>query len=446
MKLLGVLALCLGLTSATVEQGITHDLKNQVGMAFLGKFAYEVSPKEADHDPTKIQRGTFNITFTLPEGADPNADEYKHLEVYIFSDEDHQWPAIYGNSSIGTNCEYVRDLSKAQPPYQVTFVNGKYNVQSPPEGIRQSTRRRNWFYVMGKCDAHTFSATPAIQFHSEFLNSDYSDWSKQFGTNFVGLNTMFLVFFMVFLPFSLLHFYGVFQLRTKLQFMHPMVKMFAFVVLLELVVITCKMVNWMGYSKNGMGVVPTLLVAEICDIVARSVFILIMMLMAKGWTISGDELTGKPFVFLSVGIYFGFALLISLLKEFTTDPAAVTIPAGVSFLLVTLDILWFFLAGWFVFTVHNSWSNEDNPVKKALYRNIAIIYTIWFFGLPVCALLDMILMDWVRTKVVELGNTAVNLIGYAVLSYLLWPSRAEEYFSISTPDVMRANIDTYEQL
>jgi len=38
------------------------------------------------------------------------------------------------------------------------------------------------------------------------------------------------------------------------------------------------------------------------------------------------------------------------------------------------------------------------------------------------------------------------LFGYSVLSFLLWPSRAEEYFNISTPDVMKAQIDTYEQL
>jgi hypothetical protein len=35
-------------------------------------------------------------------------------------------------------------------------------------------------------------------------------------------------------------------------------------------------------------------------------------------------------------------------------------------------------------------------------------------------------------------SVSITTAAYAVLAFLFWPSRAEEYFSISTPDVFAA--------
>merc|ERR1712130_26836 len=119
---------------------------------------------------------------------------------------------------------------------------------------------------------------------------------------------------------------------------------------------------------------------------------------------------------------------------------ATDIPLGLAIMYYTM------LTMWFVRTIYMSWRSEDNPVKKSLFKKLAIIYFPWFFGLPFITLLQFALSPWVREKVIDSVSLLISTAGYTFLSYLLWPTRAEEYFSISAPDTMTAGVDNYEQL
>jgi hypothetical protein len=268
----------------------------------------------------------------------------------------------------------------------------------------------------------------------------------ELGANQAGLQTMYLLFFILYLPFTVVHFYGVTQLSKKLEYIHPMVKLFALVVLMQFAVILANLCYWGAYVQNGVGMTGALPAGQGFDVLTRSLFIMILMLMAKGWTISGDELTGK---FMVIGIVIGYAILdglVLLWKYAVDDPAATSLTWGVWIFQVVILGLWFVFAIWFCYTIFKSYSKEDNPVKKALYRNLALVYIPWFFGLPLSTLLTIKLNAWSAQRITELVTLLISTAAYMVLSFLLWPSRAEEYFNISTPDVMRAQIDTYEQL
>lgn len=84
----------------------------------------------------------------------------------------------------------------------------------------------------------------------------------------------------------------------------------------------------------------------------------------------------------------------------------------------------------------SSYRRENNPSKKSMFLKLCLIFGVWFLLLPIVNLGVFYFDPWVREKIVATFSVGVTTIAYAILVFLFWPSRAEEYFSIATPDVM----------
>jgi NO-binding membrane sensor protein with MHYT domain len=108
--------------------------------------------------------------------------------------------------------------------------------------ITQSMRERYWFAVLGRCTGAKLRKT-GIDFETHFVNFNRSPWNMEYGANQVhwhffgllnifklliillhtspnqaGLQTLYLCFFLLFLPFACVHFSGVAQLSKKLEY------------------------------------------------------------------------------------------------------------------------------------------------------------------------------------------------------------------------------------
>lgn len=432
-----VFLLFAALASGAYFDGTAND---EAGYHFIGKFAFD----------TGQPSGEIDIKLEVEDWTPEKFNKYQNYEVWLFDDEEDAWPAIYqkglGCSEIRTKAKnYNKDLQDINANLKIAFdSNGKYTAKA---GIGQKVRQRNWFVVLANCkDASGVHNVENVKYSTHFTNINRSWWNREFGANQAGMQTLYLCFSMIYLPFMCIHFIGVAELSTKLEYVHPMVKLFAVVVFLQSVTILSNLAFWGAFVQNGKGLAVALPLAELVDCLTRTIFILILMLMAKGWTISGDELNGKWFVVMVVGGFFVGDALVITWRFLVADPAAVVPDLGVTIFLYIILLVWLVLATWFAKTLIDSWRKEDNPVKRTLYRNLAIVYLPWFFGLPLVTLLTLQLSPWVAERIVKTVSLLISTAGYMVLSYLLWPSRAEEYFNISTPDVMKAQIDTYEQL
>lgn len=431
-------------TYAAVFEGLINDPS---GYRFIGKFVFDTSPDEGG------SAGNLTIDVEVEGWAAMDATTkagYTNYEVWLFDDEENSWPAIYGKD---IPCQDARKMAKnynaetgiISGTFALAFDDATGKASAKAE-ISQRSRDRYWYAIVAHCKEDGKHNIENIRYRSHFVNMNRGYWDREFGANQAGLQTLYLCFFLLYLPFMIIHFFGVVKLSQKLEFVHPMVKLFAIVILLQMGVVLSNLCYWCAYVTNGMGLPSALVIGELLDCFGRTMFILILMLMAKGWTISGDELPNKKFVIIVVSAFFVADALIIIWKFLVEDAAAVVPDLGVTVFLYLITIIWLVLAVWFSYTLIQSYRNEDNPVKKTLYRNLAIVYFPWFFGLPLVTLLTLRLNPWVAERIVKTVSLIVSTAGYAVLSYLLWPSRAEEYFNISTPDVMKAQIDTYEQL
>jgi len=256
-----------------------------------------------------------------------------------------------------------------------------------------------------------------------------------------------LIYFFIYTLFLAVHFYGVYGLSKKLNYVHPIVKVFTFVVIAEYVSIFCNLIHYGAYVNDGVGVPSLSRFGEVMDYTARLIFMLMLMLVAKGWTISNEELTGRKYIFATMATFFLLYLIILIWQYAVQDPASTRSNDTLEVFLYMLTTCWFLFGGWFVYTIYNSWKGEDNPVKKALYLKLGVLYTPWFLALPLVVFCTLALDPWVQDKTTTDMEVTFNTMAYFVFAWFLWPSRAEEYFQISTPDVTQfKTVDNYERL
>lgn len=412
--------------------------------AFLGKFCFDAAWEKG------VEVGSYTVDVTIPKA---DKEKREDLTVWLMSDEPSSWPAIYDKiKGDGITCAEAVKIAEKDAESKPAVTIGKELQTATCDGdtctvTALRTVKENyvrwWFAIVTDCT----DDLSGIDFAMHFNNTQRSSWNIENGYDITGLNTFFLVFFFAYFGFCCVHFYGVRQLSKKLEFVHPLVKLLAIVIIIEFLAVVFFMLHYGIYSSDGVGLNGLRQAAEVLDALSRVLFMLLLILVAKGWTVTGEELTGK---FVIIGAIVGFLLIhsaILLWKFALEDPAAVKLETPLLVILYIETILWFGFAGYFTFAAVRSMKLEDNPVKKNLFFRLLLIFVPWFFLFPVIAFLNLTnAFGIIHEKVVLMTGFAINLLAILSLSFLTWPSRAEEYFNINKPDVTTSNIDTYEQL
>ena len=191
-------------------------------------------------------------------------------------------------------------------------------------------------------------------------------------------------------------------------------------------------IHYFQYGRDGMGLIWLSYIAAILDAVARLLFIFLLLLLAHGWTISSDHLSQRWIIAGVPGVLFCLQLAQFGYAWYSFDPELTSVNRG-DFVLQIMVICCYLLIGiYFVFMLVVSWANEIVPPKKRLYLRLGLLFSPWMLGPPLVAIGVLLLDDWVRAKIVQTLQASLTMVAFWVLSFLLWPSRAQEYFSIST--------------
>lgn len=326
----------------------------------------------------------------------------------------------------------------------VTVREGSYTLHYRPTDIQQATRPRYWFYAFARCEESFKNAE--FRIHSKQL--DVSSWDEEFGWNEHGLNTVYLTFFFFFTVLLITNSIGTYRLQQKLSYVHPMIKLFLISLVIEYLSIFLLLLHYGSYAQNGTGIPMLLKLGQILSIVSRCFLMLLLLLLAKGWTISNETLTKKWAVVSIVLAYLGVSVVILVFSYAEDDPMRTTPTSTIQALSILLSVVWLVFACWFsgqIFAV--SYKNEDNPAKKSMYLRLGLLFTPWFFMPALAALVVFALDPWARERIVAILTVCVTSVAYSVLVFLFWPSRADEYFAIATPDIMgRLDAEDYSSL
>eukprot|EP00455_Lapot_gusevi_P053690 TRINITY_DN8435_c0_g1_i8.p1 TRINITY_DN8435_c0_g1~~TRINITY_DN8435_c0_g1_i8.p1 ORF type:complete len:225 (+),score=64.64 TRINITY_DN8435_c0_g1_i8:109-783(+) len=199
------------------------------------------------------------------------------------------------------------------------------------------------------------------------------------------------------------------------------------------------MLHFMVFTNNGIGIILLQRAGDCLLALSHIGFILLLLLLAQGWTITTIELTHKKQLLAIVSALFISYLLLFVWNWMAFDPASTlyfysSIPGA---LLVVVDCV---VGVCFIYRIlvsvkglaeqAASGSDED---KTPMFRALGIAYGIWFFTLPFIVLVSLLLEPWVRERIVTLIAMVVTTVAYSGLLFLLWPTRASRYFKIPVP-------------
>jgi len=81
-----------------------------------------------------------------------------------------------------------------------------------------------------------------------------------------------------------------------------------------------------------------------------------------------------------------------------------------------------------------------------LFAELGLLYGLWFVGLPIAVAVSYSMDPWVRDKIIITVAIVISTLAHSVLAFLLWPSRAEEYFTVEKPNVSNPTLQHYENL
>ncbi|KAI2655225.1 Transmembrane protein 145 [Labeo rohita] len=328
--------------------------------------------------------------------------------ILLYFDESSQWPAVYKRPD--KDC-YQKESVLRPENNQVINLTTRYTWSGcmvEGEGNEEmlscvggrsfrSVRERWWYIALSKCGVSADTGDGLQLEYEMTLTNGQSFWTQHFSADEFGILETDITFLVIFATVFTLSCYFACEfpcpednLKGR-QLLHTTYKMF----------------------MTAAGVEGKLLFS-----VSFLIFLLMLILLGKGFTVTRARISHSGSVKLSIYMTF-------------FDPGEVLYaydsPAGYG--LMGLQLLAYV---WFCYAVLVSLKHY--PEKQPFYIPFFTAYTLWFFAVPVMALIaNFGISRWAREKIVNGIQLGIHL--YAHVVFLEVPRNSEHKIITTTADL-----------
>lgn len=207
---------------------------------------------------------------------------------------------------------------------------------------------------------------------------------------------------------------------------HPVTKLLTLNIGLELLGILLNFLHVIKFAFDGIGLSWLSIIGNGIDVLAECLFVLLVLVIAKGWAITRIHLEGKCIVFSVWGLYtFLNALLfvwnlteidiISNIDEWQTGPGYLTLLFRIVIML------------WFLFELRRTFLNDPQSKRLLFFQHFGAGILVWFFYLPVLVMISSQISALWRYKTILSITYGADFLSAICLVHLLWPSRSVLY-------------------
>ncbi|XP_076463418.1 integral membrane protein GPR180-like isoform X2 [Babylonia areolata] len=321
----------------------------------------------------------------------------------------------------GRLCSDEDNPANVLPGYQFTFK------------VRDTEQPRFWYLSIVSCSRDrghkdcqwrpgSMTEPLTIAYDVWLVNGDPSSkalnpFEHQFSFEFHDVFEIHLVAFLLISVILALWTYAF--LKQK----HMITKLLTVVFAGELLSTTLSLTHVAVFAYNGQGVDWMSKVGTLVDIGVQCLFMMFLLLLAKGWGITTDQLKWKSVLFGICGVYTVLNLflyiwnlveidnIISNTDEWQTWPGYATL----AFRLIAMV--------WFVVELRRTFHHTPHD-HLSFIQHFGAFFLMWFIYLPVLALISTQVSPLWRYKTILSISYAVDIFAYAVLLHLFWPSRS----------------------
>lgn len=344
---------------------------------------------------------------------------------------DYQWSQVYKEDM---SCDQRLDVLDSQSQILPLSINqstlncdyvdssGFEEIQCKDDRGFITSRPRWWFVALSRCNSTGMS----LSYHIEFTNGN-SIFTRHFSADQFGIfqaTIAFTIFYIVMLLTCIT--FGV--LLFKKSLLHITYRLFVCSVAVETISFLIAMCQYAHFSKTGLESKTALTLSRVLDAIAQTLFLLMLILVAKGYTITRGRLRQITVVKISLFflVYVLAYTITFIYSEVGFDPGIVNYfyssPPGIALIVIKLILGWVWFMYSIVFTIKNF------PEKRVFYITLMLFFTVWFFAGPLIIIFAaLVIPDYVRESVAYISQSVIISIGHLffLVSYLKVSNRVK---------------------
>ena len=284
--------------------------------------------------------------------------------------------------------------------------------------------RARFFYLAGaNCDRFCLTnmcdGSLDIKYEIVFTNGfEYNN--KHFSADQIGLMETTIVFFVLQMVLVLMYFVQRRELKA-IHKHHHTVKLLGSSIILMMFAQGSYMLQYLWFASDGMGWLPLLFMAQILQGASETLFVLLLILIAKGWTICCRKISARGRVKIAVfgTVYAITWLAIPIYYHFFADKAS-TLTMYQSPWGYTLCALRIFGLGWFNYSASVTLKKYNSKVR--FYKKFVSAFSFWFISQPMIVSIAFALVPWVRSVVITAMDLTVFFLFQAAMLSMYNPN------------------------
>ncbi|XP_059939896.1 transmembrane protein 145 isoform X5 [Mesoplodon densirostris] len=225
--------------------------------------------------------------------------------ILLYFDDPSQWPAVYkaGDKDCLAKESVIRPENNQVINLTTQYAWSGCQVVSE-EGMRylscssgrsfRSVRERWWYIALSKCGGD------GLQLEYEMvLTNGKSFWTRHFSADEFGILETDVTFFLIFILIFFLSCYFGYLLKGR-QLLHTTYKMFMAAAGVEVLSLLFFCIYWGQYATDGIGNESLKILAKLLFSSSFLIFLLMLILLGKGFTVTRGRISHSGSVKLSV--------------------------------------------------------------------------------------------------------------------------------------------------
>ncbi|BFZ14393.1 hypothetical protein BsWGS_17432 [Bradybaena similaris] len=291
-----------------------------------------------------------------------------------------------------------------------------------------TARERWWFVVLTRCDPPVNSTFKGMYLHYRLhMTNGDGLLQKEFSADEFYILVIDIVFFILYIILLVIAISCAVVL-TQRKLLHTTYKMFLCALSIWSLHLLLMVIAWGYYGTTGWEIRPAEVMGRILQTCSNIVFILMLILLAKGYTVVRVRLTTKAIIKITIfiNLYIVAMVVMFIWEGALFDPGLVLYyyesPPGYGMITVIL-------IGWLWFTKAAVFTLKHYSKKTIFYVAFYTFYTIWFWASPFVVLIAMFAMaKWTREKTVNGVQQFIAFLAHTVFLILTLPHKANENF------------------
>ncbi|XP_028401841.1 transmembrane protein 145-like [Dendronephthya gigantea] len=348
---------------------------------------------------------------------------------------DNQWKRVYPQKMM--NCsekeralvpEYNQKITLSGADvhsgcYRVKSSGGKFNLNCGGRRSFISARARWWYIAVSNCKS---SKGLRLKYNMVLTNGE-TFWRKHFSADEQYILETDIVFLVSFVLLSI--FAGIeAKILASRKLFHYTFKLFLWSIFCEVFSLVMYVSYYTDYGLDGKPNLPVKVVGQAMHFIGHIVFLIMLILLAKGWTVTRGRMSSSGQVKLSVfsTLYCVCFIILFIYEQVIFDPGRVLYiyesPAGIGIcILRVVAWCWFCYATFFTL--------KHFPKKTAFYYPFWFMYSGWFLvGPTVILFAAYVIEDYQREQIVNGIEFGVSFLAHAIFLVLTRPAAANTNF------------------